>query len=109
MYKNAKRGRHYLSMKHKKVARKSCAGSARVYNMIVMDSQPILPTEDPKLPQQQNEPERVLPAARESSLGTVVGISIIIIVLVAGALYFWGAQLAAKDRNGAESPAEEAR
>ena len=52
---------------------------------------PVTPARAPELPRQ---PEKLLPAAHGGdSWGAFIGIVIIIIVLVVGALYFWGAQL----------------
>ena len=51
---------------------------------------PVTPPRAPELPTQ---PEKLLPAASGGSWGAFIGIVIIIIVLVVGALYFWGAQL----------------
>lgn len=63
--------------------------------------QPAASFNTPKLPPQ---PEKLLPAASGGSWGAFFGIAIIIIVLVVGALYFWGAQLEKQDQieNAAE-------
>ncbi len=56
----------------------------------------------PTLPK---SPEKFLPAPRHASFGALVGIIIIIIVLIVGTLYFWGARLAERDaENAAKTP-----
>lgn len=42
-------------------------------------------------------PEKLLMAPPRTSWGAFIGISIILAVLVIGALYFWGAKLAERD------------
>lgn len=58
---------------------------------------PIPPTQPPATPppirELPKQPEKLLSAAHGGSWGAILGIVIIIIVLVVGALYFWGAQL----------------
>lgn len=56
---------------------------------------PITPPRAPELPA---SPEKLLPTAHGGSWGAFIGIAIIIIVLIVGALYFWGAQLEKQDR-----------
>lgn len=43
--------------------------------------------------------DHLLPPGRKSSAGPTIGIVVIVILLVFGALYFWGAQLDRKDQN----------
>lgn len=70
------------------------------------------PAPAPKLPAQ---PEKLLMAPRRTSWGALIGVIIILVVLVVGALYFWGAKLAEREaalpnsdiRATAESPASE--
>lgn len=53
------------------------------------------------------EPEKLLtpaPAVRSTSWGALIGIVIILIVLVVGALYFWGAHLVGKGAIEAPTP-----
>ena len=37
--------------------------------------------------------DHLLPPAQKSSVGPIVGIVIIVVLLIVGALYFWGAHL----------------
>ena len=48
-------------------------------------------------------PERLLTAPPRTSWGALIGISIILAVLVIGALYFWGAKLAERDAGFQDS------
>lgn len=48
-------------------------------------------------PVQFNPTDHLLPPAQKSSMGPVIGIIIIVILLVVGALYFWGAHLNAQN------------
>jgi len=45
-----------------------------------------------------------MPSAKQKSVGPVVGIIIIVIVLVIGALYFWGAQLNRQSPEDTSTP-----
>ncbi len=47
----------------------------------------------PTAPELPKQPEHLLPPVQKGSWGAFVGIVIIVIVLVIGALYFWGVQL----------------
>ncbi len=53
------------------------------------------------LPELPHGPEKLLPAPHTSSWGAWFGIIIILIVLLIGALYFWGAKLTRDDTNSA--------
>ena len=70
---------------------------------------PVTPARAPELSRQ---PEKLLPAAHGGdSWGAFIGIVIIIIVLVVGALYFWGERLVgtpATETPAAFQPAESA-
>jgi hypothetical protein len=61
-------------------------------------------------PQESHSPipnpneDRLLPPHQRSSFGPVVGIIIIVIVVLLGALYFWGALLNAKNSRNAPLP-----
>lgn len=44
------------------------------------------------------------PPAHKSGTGAIVGIIIILVLLLAGALYFWGALLNARNKPAAELP-----
>lgn len=68
--------------------------------------QPAASFNTPKLPPQ---PEKLLPAASGGSWGAFFGIAIIIIVLVVGALYFWGAQLEKQERKESANAEESTR
>ena len=58
------------------------------------------PVHAPSLP---TPPERLLTAPPRTSWGALIGISIILAVLVIGALYFWGAKLAERDAGFQDS------
>lgn len=45
------------------------------------------------------EPDHMLPAHKKSGIGPVVGIVIIVILVLFGALYFWGAALNARNTH----------
>lgn len=48
--------------------------------------------------------EKLLPSPNGNSWGALIGIIIVIIVLIVGVLYFWGAQLEKQEmREGAEA------
>lgn len=49
------------------------------------------------IPELPHAPEKLLPAGHKTSWGALIGIVIILIVLVVGALYFWGAKLAEQE------------
>ena len=66
--------------------------------------QPAANLSTPELP---HGPEKLLePPHKNSSWGAVIGIVIILLVLIVGALYFWGAKLA--EEEGGFIPEEEA-
>ena len=48
--------------------------------------------------------DRLLPPAQKSSVGPIAGIIIIIVLLVVGALYFWGAHLNAQNDSENQLP-----
>ena len=64
------------------------------------------PTANLKTPELPHAPEKLLtshasaeaPHARQ--WGALIGIIIILLVLIVGALYFWGAKLAEEEQNG---------
>jgi hypothetical protein len=43
--------------------------------------------------------DRLLPPAHTSSAGPIIGIVIIVVLMIFGALYFWGAQLNQEPQN----------
>ena len=59
-------------------------------------AQPQITTPAP-LEELPREPEKRITAPHHTSWGAFIGIIIIVVVLIAGALYFWGAKLAERD------------
>lgn len=55
----------------------------------------------PKTPELPKSPEKLLTAPHHTSWGAALGIVIILILLVVGALYFWGAKLTREDAASA--------
>lgn len=55
----------------------------------------------PKTPELPKNPEKLLTAPHHTSWGAALGIVIILILLVVGALYFWGAKLTREDEASA--------
>ncbi len=48
--------------------------------------------------------EKLLPPARHSSAGPIIGTLIIVVVMIFGALYFWGAYLNQKNTPPTQLP-----
>ncbi len=70
-----------------------------------MDSDPKIqntPPQPPATPELPKQPEKLLPAPHHTSWGAVLGIIIILLVLIVGALYFWGTELAEQDAKNAK-------
>lgn len=67
---------------------------------------PVTPKPEPALPKQ---PEKLLSSPNGNSWGAFIGIIIVVIVLIIGALYFWGAQLEKQDalKNAGSLPLAE--
>ena len=72
-------------------------------NQIQPPSQPKTPpvSSVPKTPEFPKGPEKLLMAPHHTSWGAALGIVIILILLVVGALYFWGAKLTRDDAAAA--------
>ena len=41
----------------------------------------------------ETHPDHLLPAGHKSGTGPIIGVIVIVVMLVLGGLYFWGAQL----------------
>ncbi len=61
-----------------------------------------VPPESLSTPGLPKQPEALLPAPQKGngSWGAALGIVIILLVLIVGALYFWGAKLAEEEQSG---------
>lgn len=58
----------------------------------------------PQSPIPNENEDRLLPAGHKSGVGPIVGIIIIIVLLILGALYFWGAHLNAQNNRNDQLP-----
>ena len=58
----------------------------------------------PQSPIPNENEDRLLPPAQKSSAGPLIGIIIIIVLLVFGALYFWGAHLNSQSTSNNQVP-----
>ena len=58
----------------------------------------------PQSPIPNENEDRLLPPPHKSGAGPLIGIIIIVILLMLGALYFWGARLNAQSRRENQLP-----
>ncbi len=63
-----------------------------------------MPPQPPIAPIPNENEDRLLPPGHKSGAGALVGIIVILILLVVGALYFWGALLNARNKQQVQLP-----